>query len=63
MNDLRCKKCNKLLCRFRECLELEIKCPRCGTINSLSHHAHTAKPKTVKEERTVISVRSDINVG
>jgi len=63
MKDLRCKKCNKLLCRYRDCVELEIKCPRCGTVNSLTNCVHIAKPKPAKEERTVIAVRSDSNVG
>lgn len=35
MKDFRCKNCQKLLGKYRECEELEIKCPRCGTTNSL----------------------------
>ncbi|NMA63721.1 MAG: Com family DNA-binding transcriptional regulator [Syntrophomonadaceae bacterium] len=35
MIDFRCHKCNKLLGRYRECRELEIKCPRCGQKNHL----------------------------
>jgi len=31
--NLRCKKCNKLLARYIQCLDLEIKCSRCGTLN------------------------------
>ncbi len=63
MNDLRCKKCNKLLCRFRDCGELEIKCPRCGTVNSLTNYVHITKPKAVKDDRAVRKVRSDTHVG
>ncbi|MGI6469534.1 MAG: Com family DNA-binding transcriptional regulator [Syntrophomonadaceae bacterium] len=64
MKDLRCKKCNKLLCRYRDCGELEIKCPRCGSVNSLTNGIHIVRPKTAKkEERAVITVRSDSNVG
>lgn len=33
MKDLRCNKCHRLLGRYQECEKLEIKCPRCGTIN------------------------------
>lgn len=36
MNDFRCRKCQKLLGKYRECRELEIKCPRCGTTNILA---------------------------
>ncbi len=35
MTEFRCKKCNRLLARFNECLELEIKCARCGMHNHL----------------------------
>lgn len=63
MNDFRCRKCNKLLCRYRECLELEIKCPRCSTVNSLSSQAYTVRAKTGQDDRTAIPVRSDTNAG
>lgn len=33
MRDLRCKKCHRLLGRYQDCEKLEIKCPRCGTVN------------------------------
>lgn len=33
--DMRCTKCNKLLARYKQCLELEIKCTRCGTHNQV----------------------------
>jgi phage FluMu protein Com len=33
MKDLRCKNCHRLLGRYQDCEKLEIKCPRCGTIN------------------------------
>ncbi|MDD3268306.1 MAG: Com family DNA-binding transcriptional regulator [Syntrophomonadaceae bacterium] len=35
MTDFRCQGCQKLLGKYRECEELEIKCPRCGLTNSL----------------------------
>lgn len=35
MKEFRCQKCNKLLGKYRECRELEIKCPRCGYKNYL----------------------------
>ena len=35
MTEFRCKKCNRLLARFNECQELEIKCSRCGMRNYL----------------------------
>ncbi|MEN6459991.1 MAG: Com family DNA-binding transcriptional regulator [Syntrophomonas sp.] len=36
MKDFRCEKCQKLLGKYRECEVLEIKCPRCGAINTLT---------------------------
>jgi phage FluMu protein Com len=35
LKDFRCKKCQKLLGRYRECEVLEIKCPRCRAINTV----------------------------
>ncbi len=40
MIDIRCDKCNKLLGKFRECRELEIKCPRCGELNRYTAIEH-----------------------
>ncbi|MEN6389404.1 MAG: Com family DNA-binding transcriptional regulator [Syntrophomonas sp.] len=36
MQEFRCKKCKKLLGRYHQCKQLEIKCPRCSKINILS---------------------------
>ncbi|MFC1496394.1 Com family DNA-binding transcriptional regulator [Candidatus Margulisiibacteriota bacterium] len=33
MNDFRCRCCNRLLAKFEECKLIEIKCPKCKTIN------------------------------
>lgn len=35
MVDFRCRKCNKLLARYSQCQELEIKCSRCGLPNAI----------------------------
>ncbi|WP_284321170.1 Com family DNA-binding transcriptional regulator [Dyella acidisoli] len=35
MQDVRCSRCAKLLARARHFDAIEIKCPRCGTFNSL----------------------------
>ncbi|MDD4774975.1 MAG: Com family DNA-binding transcriptional regulator [Syntrophomonas sp.] len=35
LKDFRCQKCHKLLGKYLECVQLEIKCPRCGTQNCL----------------------------
>ncbi|KUG04619.1 hypothetical protein ASZ90_017980 [hydrocarbon metagenome] len=37
MKEFRCRKCHKLLGKYRGNLELEIKCPRCGVNNHLMH--------------------------
>ncbi|WP_370693319.1 Com family DNA-binding transcriptional regulator [Oceanobacter sp. 4_MG-2023] len=33
MHEVRCTHCNKLLCRMTGTAHIEVKCPRCGTIN------------------------------
>lgn len=35
MKEFRCLKCRRLLGRYRECRDLEIKCPRCGLLNRM----------------------------
>jgi len=35
LKDFRCQKCHKLLGKYLECRQLEIKCPRCGSKNCL----------------------------
>lgn len=35
MMEFRCGKCNKLLAKYLQCLDLEIKCGRCGTQNQI----------------------------
>lgn len=54
MNDFRCKRCQKLLGKYRECEELEIKCPRCGIVNTLTqlHNPGLVIPSTCFEVRS-----------
>jgi phage FluMu protein Com len=33
--DFRCKRCNRLLGKYKDCKQLEIKCPRCGYNNQV----------------------------
>ncbi|KUG04618.1 hypothetical protein ASZ90_017979 [hydrocarbon metagenome] len=35
MIDLRCRNCNRLLGKYKDCKQLEIKCPRCGYNNQV----------------------------
>ncbi|MGI6421197.1 MAG: Com family DNA-binding transcriptional regulator [Syntrophomonadaceae bacterium] len=35
MIDFRCKRCNRLLGKYKDCKQLEIKCPRCGYNNQV----------------------------
>ncbi|NLO20586.1 MAG: Com family DNA-binding transcriptional regulator [Syntrophomonadaceae bacterium] len=35
MIDFRCKNCNRLLGKYKDCKQLEIKCPRCGYNNQV----------------------------
>jgi phage FluMu protein Com len=35
MIEFRCRKCNKLLAKYTQCLDLEIKCGRCGMRNQI----------------------------
>ncbi|WP_194790099.1 Com family DNA-binding transcriptional regulator [Pseudomonas sp. UFMG81] len=41
LNDLRCGHCARLLARTGGFTELQIKCPRCGTLN----HAKASSPE------------------
>jgi phage FluMu protein Com len=36
MNDFRCRQCNRLLARIQGEARVEIKCPRCKTMNLFS---------------------------
>lgn len=37
MQEFRCETCRKLLGKYADCRYLEIKCPRCNTINVLPY--------------------------
>lgn len=45
MQELRCSKCNKLLGKYSECKQLEIKCPRCGLSNLLVNNLICSEEK------------------
>lgn len=55
MIDFRCGKCNKLLGKFRECRELEIKCPRCGELNQYKAIEHKIQSKPAKKKWAAVS--------
>ena len=40
MNDFRCKQCNRLLARVEGNPRVEIKCPRCKTMNFYSNEIY-----------------------
>jgi phage FluMu protein Com len=40
MIDFRCRNCNRLLGKYKECKQLEIKCPRCGYNNQADWTDH-----------------------
>jgi len=46
MNEVRCSKCNKLLATQFEGDTVSIKCPRCGTLNSLDRTKLTQSQRT-----------------
>ncbi|MBI6854185.1 Com family DNA-binding transcriptional regulator [Pseudomonas cichorii] len=46
LKDCRCNKCKRLLARLGEYTELQIKCPRCGTLNHV---------KAASLEKTLVS--------
>jgi phage FluMu protein Com len=52
VKDFRCPRCRKLLARYRECGELQIKCPRCGY---LTVHIDEHKKTSQYEEQIYIS--------
>ena len=41
MTEIRCKKCNRLLMKSRECLGAEVKCPKCGYMNHIEIYVIT----------------------
>lgn len=41
MEELRCRKCNKLLAKADFDGQVEISCPRCGALNSFCHTTFT----------------------
>ncbi|HRY13154.1 MAG TPA: Com family DNA-binding transcriptional regulator [Syntrophomonadaceae bacterium] len=53
LKDFRCHKCQKLLGKYLECRQLEIKCPRCGAQNSLRDTA--VFTKIIKDSLTAVS--------
>lgn len=50
MQDFRCTRCNRLLARYQECQELEIKCPRCGSLNQLADLRSSVNFSLIKEK-------------
>lgn len=50
MKELRCKNCNKLLCRAGEKTIIEIKCPRCGVMNGNKINLNTER--SVENEKS-----------
>lgn len=57
MRDLRCKNCRRLLGRYQECEKLEIKCPRCGTINIVVNPPESlVSPSQKKPDKVVMKV-------
>ena len=47
LKDFRCGHCKRLLARMGENTELQIKCPRCGTLN----HVKAVEPRVNAGER------------
>lgn len=44
IKEFRCSACNKLLGRYSGVINLEIKCPRCGKINSICEALEAPAP-------------------
>ncbi|WP_426134906.1 Com family DNA-binding transcriptional regulator [Pseudomonas sp. PWP3-1b2] len=56
LKDLRCGSCKKLLARTGKCNELQIKCPRCGTLNHVKATSLEQSPASdVKAESSAIN--------
>lgn len=52
MNDFRCKQCNRLLAKVHGEARIEIKCPRCKTMNLFSQEIFiTIKENVIVEEK------------
>lgn len=46
LTECRCGKCNKLLARAGRYSEIQIKCPRCGTLNNMKTDESRAAPES-----------------
>ncbi|WP_087945240.1 Com family DNA-binding transcriptional regulator [Pseudomonas synxantha] len=47
--ECRCGKCNKLLARVGEFSRIQIKCPRCGTLNHMKTESLAEVPTSPNE--------------
>lgn len=54
MRDLRCKNCQRLLGRYQDCEKLEIKCPRCGTINIVVSPPESVASSPLKKQSKAV---------
>lgn len=52
MQELRCRRCHKLLARYKKYAELEIKCCRCGCVNYFTVTISGDKPPDHKGRLT-----------
>ncbi|WP_075202156.1 MULTISPECIES: Com family DNA-binding transcriptional regulator [Serratia] len=53
-HDVRCRHCNRLLARA-DFSYLQVKCPRCKTLNEIERHERPTKEKTCGENKAHLS--------
>ncbi|MBQ0714188.1 MAG: Com family DNA-binding transcriptional regulator [Paraperlucidibaca sp.] len=50
LNDVRCGSCSRLLAKASRFDEIQIKCPRCGTLNNLKAMSLLAAPMSATSQ-------------
>ncbi|MGF6206759.1 Com family DNA-binding transcriptional regulator [Pseudomonas frederiksbergensis] len=56
LSDFRCGKCNRLLAKVQVLYQIQIKCPRCGTLNHVKTESISTSPVSdINAASTVIN--------
>ncbi|PTN55046.1 Com family DNA-binding transcriptional regulator [Stenotrophomonas panacihumi] len=51
LKNLRCGECARLRCKAGAFDQLQIKCPRCGTLNHEGREPHLRSPRAIRPRR------------
>ncbi|WP_368759228.1 Com family DNA-binding transcriptional regulator [Pseudomonas aeruginosa] len=56
LKEIRCGKCNRLIAKVGEYTELQIKCPRCGSLNHVKTESLFPRPKSPSDSQETYHV-------